>query len=391
MHILTINCGSSSLKFKLLRLDGDVFIPETSGEISGIGTRPRLTLDEEAIDKPPPIQTHADAIQAAIALLAGKPRIDAVAYRIVHGGPALREPLLLDDASIHQIEAVSELAPLHNRPAVEAIYGAKQALGDLPMVAVFDTAFHADMPKKASRYAIGWDLAERHAIRRFGFHGLAHQFMAESYADLTGRPLGDLKLITLQLGSGCSAAAILGGRSIDTSMGLTPLEGLIMETRSGDVDPSIMNYLAEREGLSTRAVESLLNEQSGLKGLAGVRDMREVLAAETQGNERAALAVEMFVYRIQKYIGAYLVALGGGDAITFGGGIGENATRVRSRIIAGLAWLGVGLDEKANAAATGIDARISNGVSSIDVWTIAVDESLILAREAARFLGQSKL
>jgi acetate kinase len=389
MNVLTLNCGSSSLKLELRRLDGERSVLVTSGEVRGIGSRPSLSVDGRSVADLPPGTTIAEAVKTGLTALPEMSRIDAVAHRVVHGGPYLQAPVLLDQDAARQIEDAAAFAPLHNRPALLAIEAARQMLGPLPMVAVFDTSFHAAMPEKARRYALDWDLADRLAIRRYGFHGLAHQYMTERYASVSGRTLAGLKLITLQLGSGCSAAAVRGGVSIDTSMGFTPLEGLMMETRCGDIDPSLPGYIAEREGLSLDDVNTLLNQQSGIKGVAGARDLREVLAAEARGEARAGLALEMFVYRVQKYIGAYLMALGGAEAIVFGGGIGENSPAVRARVVEGLAWLDTRLDTAANGGARGNDARISTPSSRIDIWTVAVDEGGVLARAAAQVLDDT--
>jgi acetate kinase len=298
----------------------------------------------------------------------------------------LQATAVIDASVLAAIEATTELAPLHNGPALALIRSAQAEFTDLPQVAVFDTAFHKDLPATASTYAIDKATAERHGIRRYGFHGLAHQDMSRRWVSLSGRELEASRLITLQLGSGCSVTAIRNGHSVDTSMGFTPLEGLVMETRSGDLDPSIALYLMEKEDLSAGALQDLLNHRSGLLGLAGRRDMRELLAAESTGDQDARLAIEVFVYRLQKYIGAYLSVLGGADAIVFGGGIGENSPVIRTRIIDALSWLGVKLDHNLNASALSTDARISTGESTIGVWTVAVDEGRILAEEAVAVL-----
>jgi acetate kinase len=259
------------------------------------------------------------------------------------------------------------------------------------MVAIFDTAFHRTMPERASRYAIPQELAAKHHIWRYGFHGLAHRYMTERYAAITSTPMAQVKLITLQLGNGCSATAVEGGRSLDTSMGFTPLEGLMMGTRSGDVDPSLAAFLARREGVSVEAVEGWLNTRSGLLGVSGrSRDMRELLEAERQGDHRAALAVEMFCYRVRKYIGAYLSILGGAHAVVFGGGIGENAPTVRARICAGMDWCGLTLDQDRNAAAIGVEERISADYAKVHAYVIPVDEAVLIARDTAGCLRRQR-
>ncbi len=328
-------------------------------------------------------QGHAEAAAEAVARALQVAMIDAVAHRVVHGGAALRGPVRIDATTRAQIDAATALAPLHNPAALAAIDAVGDELPGVPMVAVFDTGFHASMPPRAATYPIERELAERHQIQRYGFHGLAHRYMMERYAALGG---AGRRLITLQLGSGCSAAAIEDGKVVDTSMGLTPLEGLMMETRSGDVDPSLIAYLAREEHADPATVEEWLNQRSGLLGVSGLRDMRQLLQAESQGDDRARLALEMFVYRIRKYIGAYTAALGGADAIVFGGGVGENAAPIRARVVGGFEWLGARLDDTANQATAGVDARISAADSAIEVWVIAVDEAVMLAREAYRYL-----
>jgi acetate kinase len=259
------------------------------------------------------------------------------------------------------------------------------------MVATFDTAFYRSLPAYAAQYAIPHDLAAKHGVRRYGFHGLAHRYMLERYSQIAASPVELTKLITLQLGAGCSATAIDGGRPVDTSMGLTPLEGLVMATRSGDVDPSLVGYLARKEGVSVQEVEAWLNTRSGILGVSGrSADLRELLQAEEQGDARAGLAVEMFCYRVRKYIGAYMAALGGADAVLFGGGIGENAPTVRARICADMEWCGLTLDPDRNAAALGSEARISADGSRIQAHVVPVDEAVMIARDTYHCLRGSR-
>jgi acetate kinase len=321
-----------------------------------------------------------------------KHEIDAVGHRVVHGGARFQDPVCLNDGVITEIDQLSELAPLHNPPCLAAIHETRAQLGaDLPMVAVFDTAFHATMPKTASTYAIPHDLAIRYGIRRYGFHGIAHGSMANSYAELTGTDLLETKLITLHLGNGCSAAAIKEGRSIDTSMGLTPLEGLVMGTRSGDLDPAVMSYVCRKEQVDAETVERWLNERSGLLGVSGLsNDVRLLLKAEAEGNTHAALALDLFCHRARKYIGAYLAVLSGADTVIFGGGIGEHAAAVRTRICQGMEWCGLRLDPSRNEATIGLSpgagARISRDDARLAAYVIAVDEETWIARETLRCL-----
>ena len=314
-------------------------------------------------------------------------RIDAVGHRVVHGGEQFREPVVIDDDVVAALDRLAEFAPLHNPGSIAGIKGARAAMGShIPMVAVFDTAFHRSIPAYAATYAIDLDLARKHGIHRYGFHGIAHASLAGICAAAVNRPLAQLRLITLQLGNGCSATAIDRGRSVDTSMGFTPLEGLVMGTRSGDLDPAVVGHLVRRGGLSVDEVERLLNERSGLLGVSGLsRDMRELLnAAEGKPDSRAALALDMFCYRVRKYIGAYLAVLGGADAIVFGGGIGERSAVIRARICDGMGWCGLRLDPLRNEAAVEIapgDAmKISEEDAPLVCYVAGVDEEVEIAR-----------
>jgi acetate kinase len=401
MRVLAVNCGSSTLKFQLFELEpkDKVYGHEerlARGLVEEIGTRGSLSFTIEggkSLRKTTTIADHDQATRQVLEWLESRGLLKrdgswVVGHRVVHGGDRFTESTRIDDQVLKAIEALSELAPLHNDPALQAIHAAREALGpEVPMVAVFDTAFHTALPQKASEYAIPRDFAARHEIRRYGFHGIAHQYMTERYGVIASRPIEGTKLITLQLGNGCSAAAVARGRSIDTSMGFTPLEGLMMGTRSGDLDPSLPCFLARREGMEIEEVEDWLNTRSGLLGVSGrSRDMRDLLKAAQQGDANADLAVEMFCYRIRKYIGAYLAVLGGADAIIFGGGIGENAAEVRTRICAGMEWCGLRLDEDRNARAVGSEDRISGANSRLHAYVIPVDEALMIARETVRCL-----
>jgi acetate kinase len=331
-------------------------------------------------------------VSALDALYAGWPaQLAAVAHRVVHGGTHFTEAAMLDPAAIAVLESLREIAPLHNGPALAAIRAASEALGTPcpPTIAVFDTAFHHTMPEHAARYAIPHELAERYALYRYGFHGLAHRYMAEQFTRLSGRALPGSKLITLQLGSGCSVAAIEDGHSIDTSMGFTPLEGLMMGTRSGDIDPALVAFLARHERASPDEVEDWLNTRSGLLGVSGTSaDVRDLIALESGGDRRAALALDMFCYRARKYVGAYIAALGGVDAVIFGGGIGEHVPAVRARICDGLQWLGLELDDVRNQATIGYDDRITTETSRISAFVVRVDEEQVIAREALALLAR---
>ncbi len=402
MKILVINCGSSTLKFQVIDLDENTLLGLErrmgSGLVDRIGQQGEIKFSAEngeCLQETAEISDHGMAARRVFEWLnslglMGQDGIEAIGHRVVHGGPDFVEPTLIDDRVIDAIQCMRCLAPLHNDPALKAIQAARTTLNAaLPMAAVFDTAFHAGMPAHSSHYAIPYELALKHHIRRYGFHGLAHQYMAERYAVITKKVLEKVKLVTLQLGNGCSATAIHGGRSVDTSMGFTPLEGLIMGTRSGDVDPHLPGFLAQREGVEIDEAESWLNKKSGLLGVSGLsQDMRELLRAESQGDEKAALAIEMFCYRVKKQIGAYLSALGGAEAIIFGGGIGENSPLVRSRICAGMEWCGMAIDENRNEAMIGTEGKISAEKSKVQVYVIPVHEEAIIARNTLRLLRQ---
>jgi acetate kinase len=396
MKILVINCGSSTLKFDFINIEvNDASHGQESrlmhGIFDGIGAKVtmRLTVNnnEQTVEELE-LPNHTEATEHLLNWLErrrhlGLNSIEAVGHRVVHGGDQFIETTLINDDVVNSIEALSILAPLHNEPSINAIKAVRGVINnDIPMVAVFDTAFHCTLPERAWRYALPNEVAARHHVRRYGFHGLAHRFMTERYAEISQRLLGQVNLITLQLGNGCSAAAVKGGCSVDTSMGFTPLEGLMMGTRSGDIDPSVVGYLSRVEGVDVQEVDHWLNTQSGLFGVSGrSMDMRELLEAELQGDALSALAIDMFCYRVRKYIGAYLAVLGGANAIVFGGGIGENAPSIRARICDGLEWCGVALDEASNVATTGTEGRISADDSEIQAYVIPPDESLVIARD----------
>ncbi len=401
MKVLVINCGSSTLKFELFEMGAEVSSSVREqrlarGIIEKIGGNPIINFSAErgnGLKETRAVGDHIEATQVVLGWLkssrlleAGEPKV--VGHRIIHGGDKFSEPTLVDDEMIEAIDAMSELAPLHNQPSLDALRTVQAMLGPtVPNVAVFDTAFHRTLPEHASHYALPQKLAAKHHIRRYGFHGLAHRYMIERYATITSAPLEQVRLITLQLGNGCSATAVKDGRSIDTSMGFTPLEGLMMGTRCGDIDPSLAGFLARRERVNIEVAEDWLNTKSGLLGVSGCSgDMRDLLEAEREGDKMASLAVDMFCYQAKKYIGAYLAVLEGVDAIIFGGGIGENAAEVRSRILSGMEWCGLRLDSKRNMAATGTESRISADDAKLHAYVIMVDEALIIARDAVSYL-----
>ncbi len=394
MRILAINCGSSSFKFELIALPDQRAGSPTrvaSGLIDRIGDGATASF-ELGGDKSAPATAvaadHAQAMRLALKWLRGcglLDRLDGVGHRVVHGGDEFAGPALIDDAVIKAIDALRELAPLHNGPSLDAIRAARDELGDsVPMAAVFDTSFHRTMPPPASHYAVPSDWVQRHRVRRYGFHGIAHRDMAGRCAALMGRPVEELRLITLQLGNGCSAAAIHGGRSIDTTMGFTPLEGLMMGTRSGELDPSVPAFVAAQEQRSVDDVVADLNHRCGLLGVSGLsRDMRELEAAAGRGHAGAALAIEIFCYRVRKAIGSYLAVVEGADAVVFGGGIGEHAACIRAKILGPMRWCGLELDPAANASMVASEGRISTNASAVRAYVISVDEALLIARDTA--------
>jgi acetate kinase len=405
LRILVFNCGSSSLKFELINLDADSNDGQAiaRGIVDRIGPDAHLTITRSGkagpegqakakgdIDRHEAVAGHAEAAALVLDALGDDAlALDAVAHRIVHGGAHITEPALASPDVLAALDEASRFAPLHNPPALKTLRAVQQRYPGLPAIVVADTGFHRDLPSHARTYAIPHELAVRHGIRRFGFHGVGHAWMLERYAALSGRSAKDLNLITLQLGAGCSVAAIRLGISVDTSMGLTPLEGLMMATRSGDLDPAILSYLARAEHLTPDQVEHLLNHDSGLLGVSGFsKDMRELEQA-APANEAAELALAMFSYRVRKYIGAYLAALGRVDAIIFGGGIGEHSVTMRARICAGLDALGIQFDGSRNVAANSGERYFSADGSPIALWVIPLNEELYIARAAAHLLAST--
>lgn len=407
MNILVLNAGSSSLKFQLIRTDPERLANDQDemlarGIVDRIGGQALLTF--EAAGQPPrreaaSVRDHQSAVERVLRWLTsaesgvpleGLGEIDAVGHRVVHGGEFFRRSVLIDDEVLRRIEDTIELAPLHNPHNLRGILAIRHTLGPgVPQAAVFDTAFHHTIPEEAYLYAIPYSLYRRYRIRRYGFHGTSHRYVAYRYRILTGTPRDETRLITLHLGNGCSACAIRDGNSIDTSMGFTPLEGLVMGTRSGDLDPAILEYVALKEGLDIAEIDTLLNKQSGLLGISGLtHDMRELLAeASEHDDRRARLAIEVFCYRVRKYIGAYLAALGGAAAIVFTGGIGENSPEIRARITEGLQWSGIELDQECNAQMQrGGEGMISTPASRVAAWVIPTNEELLIARDTMRLV-----
>jgi len=411
VHILVLNAGSSSIKFQLIDTDGAAIAAGRDrrlarGLIERLGGEAIVTLsvgDGTPTKTTASLRDHAAAVDFIIEWLTSKEsgvsidtvgQIEAVGHRVVHGGEHFTQSALITDDVRREIEELIELAPLHNPHNLRGVAAARAALGPgVPQVAVFDTAFDHTLGEKAFLYAIPYQLYRRYRVRRYGFHGTSHRYVAYRYRQLAGRSRDATKIITLHLGNGASACAIAAGRSTDTSMGFTPLEGLVMGTRSGDLDPAILDYVGTKEGMSSRDVDAMLNKLSGLLGVSGLTaDMRELLAEEAENaDRRATLAIDIFAYRVKKYLGAYLAALNGADAIIFAGGIGENSPPVRARICNGLDWLGIRLDETRNASAVGREGRIDAPGSRVELWVIPTDEELLIARDTWRLVSGVEL
>jgi acetate kinase len=392
--VLVLNSGSSSVKFALVRTGSGERL--MAGMAERLGTPEALLRVQRfpapAVDERLADGTHravvARVLEHATAALNGGVRLLGAGHRVVHGGEQFSSSILVTDAVIAALRSVSHLAPLHNPANLAGIEAVRAVLPELPQVAVFDTAFHQTMPPYAFRYAVPEEWYRNYGVRRYGFHGTSHRFVSERAATMLGRPLRELRLVTAHLGNGCSASAVRDGASVDTTMGLTPLEGLVMGTRSGDVDPGLLGYMAERTGMSVGKLTHALNVDSGLQGLAGVgNDMRTVVAAAADGNERALLALEVFVYRLAKAIAALVVALERLDALVFTGGVGENSAVVRSLVLSRLGFLGLAPDAEANAdhgRHTGGRVSLAGPVVALVVPT---DEELMIARDTVHVIA----
>lgn len=405
MNVLVLNAGSSTLKFQLVRTDADRMAADRDeklarGTIERIGGEAvyAFRAGSDTVDRgAAALRDHRAAVEFILRWLVDETsgtgigragEIEAVGHRVTHGGERFRRSALVDDDVLRGIEETIDLAPLHNPHNLKGLFAARAALGGaIPQVAVFDTAFHHTLAERAYLYALPYQLYRRHRVRRYGFHGTSYRYVAYRYRVLTKRSREETRIVALHLGNGCSACAIDRGESVDTSMGFTPLEGLVMGTRSGDLDPAILDYVASKEGLSLTEVENLLNKQSGLLGISGLtNDMRELLAeADEHDDRRARLAIDIFCYRARKYVGAYLAAMNGADALLFTAGIGENAAVIRARICEGLEWLGVELDAVRNdATVSGREGIISGPASRVEVWVVPTDEELLIARDTVR-------
>jgi acetate kinase len=406
MNILVLNCGSSSVRFQIIATEADMIEKDADrclawGHIEHIGGEALVSYhvnSETRVKTSIALRNYHEAIdhalrwaispEAGIQGVRSVADIHAIGHRVVHGGERFSHCVKIDDEVVRQIEDTIELAPLHNPANLEGIRAARAIFGSgVPQVAVFDTAFHLTMPETSYLYALPYQLYHRHKLRRYGFHGTSHRYMAYRYQRLTGIAKERVNLITLHLGNGCSACAIKGGDSIDTSMGLTPTEGLVMGTRGGDMDPSIVEFLHHKEGLSLSEIDALINKQSGLLGISGLtHDMRDLLDEERETNDRRAkLAIDIFCLRVKKYIGAYLAELGEASAVVFAGGVGENSPEIRERICSGLKRLGLSLDARlTQEMKDGREGCISAQDANLKVWVIATNEELLIARDTFR-------
>mgnify|MGYP003433642154 FL=1 len=390
MNVLVINCGSSSLKYQLIDSQTEAVLAK--GLCERIGIDGRLVYEKSGCDKEvteAAMTTHKQAIQLVLDALVNPTTgaieslaaIDAVGHRVVHGGEKFATSTVLTEEVINVIEECNDLAPLHNPANLIGIRACQELMPNVPMVAVFDTAFHQTMPEIAYMYGLPYEYYEKYSVRRYGFHGTSHSYVSKRAADILGKDYSELKTIVCHLGNGASICAVNGGKSVDTSMGLTPLEGLIMGTRSGDVDPSILDFIAQKENLTLSEVMNVLNKKSGVEGISGVSsDFRDLAAAAKEGNHRAELAIDAFAYRVVKYIGAYVAAMNGVDAICFTAGLGENDAATRAKIMANLAYLGIQVDEEANNV-RGKEIVISTADSKVKVLTIPTNEELAICRE----------
>lgn len=394
MKILVLNCGSSSIKYKLFEIEKKEVIAQ--GGVEKIGLPDSFLVvklpngEKVQINKPMPehtigIELILNALtDEKIGCIKNLSEIDAVGHRVVHGGERFNKSVLITEEVHREIEKCADLAPLHNPANLKGIDAISKTLPNVPQVAVFDTAFHQTMPDYAYMYALPYELYEKYAIRRYGFHGTSHRYVSKRVCEFLGVDPKEKKVITAHIGNGGSCAAVLYGKSVDTSMGLTPVEGLMMGTRSGDLDLGAAMYIMDKEHLTTAEFSTLVNKKSGLAGVSGVSsDARDIDAAVKEGNRRADLARKMFIYRVVKYIGAYAAAMNGVDIIVFTGGIGENDTFIRGEIIKGLSFLGITLDEGKNAATRGKEALLSTPDSKVQVCIIPTDEELMIASDTA--------
>lgn len=399
MKILVLNCGSSSIKYKLFDMDKNDVIGQGAIEKIGLtGSFLRFPLPNgDKVTLEGEILEHKAGIEYILGVLTSEKygciksleEIDAVGHRVVHGGEKFNSSVLIDKEIIDQMVECIELAPLHNPPNLAGIYAVQELMPTVPQVGVFDTAFHQTMPAKSYMYGVPYSLYEKYAIRRYGFHGTSHRYVSKHACDILGIKYEDQKIITAHIGNGGSLAAISGGESVDTSMGMTPVEGLLMGTRSGDVDAGILSFIMEKENIGSQAISTLVNKHSGLLGISGISsDMREIQNGLKAGNERAKLAFEMFVHRIKKYIGAYIAVLGGADLLIFTGGIGENSVITREHVCKDMEFLGIKLDVEKSNTIYGEEAIISTPDSKVTVMVVPTDEEFMIASDTMEIVNK---
>lgn len=396
MKILVVNAGSSSLKYQLISMSEEIVLAK--GLCDRIGLPGSLikhkTFDDRAVTKEIEMKDHKDAIASLIKVLTHEQwgviksleEITAVGHRVVHGGEKFIKSVIINDEVMKTLEECIELAPLHNPPNITGIKACQHTMPKVPQIAVFDTAFHQTMPKKAYIYALPYEYYDKYKVRKFGFHGTSHKYVAERAAHILGKPLNTLKIVTCHLGNGSSIAAVDCGKTIDTSMGFTPLDGLAMGTRCGAIDPAVVTFIMHKEGLTTEQMDEIMNKKSGVLAISGVSsDFRDLDTAVKQGNDRAALALEIFAYQVKKFIGSYACAMGGLDAIVFTAGIGENNNVMRSMICDGLEFLGVSINEDKNKT-RGIEIDISNEDARVRTLVILTNEELAIAKETKKLI-----
>ena len=398
MIVFVINCGSSSLKYQLIDMTKETVMAK--GLVERIGMDGSILkhspADKDTLEFTPAIPDHKVAIQLVIDALIDEnhgvikkmSEINAVGHRVVHGGERFTDSMLITSDVIAGIEACCEIAPLHNPPNLHGIHACMELMPEVPQVAVFDTAFHQTMPKTAFLYGLPYEMYVKYGLRRYGFHGTSHRYVAQKAAEMMGEHMSDLRIITCHLGNGASLTAIKYGKSVDTSMGYTPLEGLIMGTRSGEIDPAIIPFLMEKENMDAQQIDNLLNRQSGILGISGVSsDFRDLEAAANNGDERSQLAIDIFAYKVRKYIGGYVAAMGGVDAIVFTAGLGENSPFMREKICNGLEYLGTRIDPELNKI-RGKAREISIKRSRTKIFVVPTNEELVIARDTKRICGR---
>ena len=399
MIILVVNAGSSSLKYQLLNMENEEVIAKGNADRIGIGGHiSHKTFDGRTVDMDCDFPTHTEAFEKLVevlttgdaAVIKSMSEISAVGHRIVQGAEIFTKSVLVTDEVIQQIDDLQELAPVHNHPHALALWACKKVIPEtVPQVVVFDTGFHQTMPAKAYMFGLPYECYKDFAVRKYGFHGTSHRFVSQKLAEAMGKDVKDLKIVSCHLGNGSSITAVDGGKSVDTSMGFTPLDGVLMGTRSGCVDPSAVTFVQKKLGLSASEMSEYLNKKSGFLGISGVSsDNRDITKAAEEGNERAILAGDMLVYQIKKYIGSYAAAMNGLDAVLFTGGIGENATDVREKVCADMSFFGIEIDSELNSTIRGKLQKISTENSKVEVWVVPTNEELLIARDTLALISE---